>query len=104
MATPVVMAIGKEISNPLFSMIHLSQEFTHLDVMRIVCNYFELMYILSFVAAKNGVLNFFNDHRDSVSEDSLLLDVILNPLLCAFGDLSRNLELNTVKFKIRGGL
>ena len=36
LATPVVMAIGKEISNPLFSMIHLSQELTHLDVMRIV--------------------------------------------------------------------
>ena len=62
------------------------------------------MYILSYDAAKNGVLQFLNDHRDSASEDSLLLDVILNPLLCAIGDLSRNLELNTVKFKIRGGL
>ena len=36
LATPLVMAIGKETSNPLFSMIHLSQELTHLDVMRIV--------------------------------------------------------------------
>jgi hypothetical protein len=36
LATPVVMAIGKETSNPLFSMIHLSQELTHLEVMRIV--------------------------------------------------------------------
>ena len=36
LATPVVMAIGKETSYPLFSMIHLSQELTHLDVMRIV--------------------------------------------------------------------
>ncbi|PWA48188.1 Aminoacyl-tRNA synthetase, class 1a, anticodon-binding [Artemisia annua] len=36
LATPVVMAIGKETSNPLFSVIHLSQMFIHLDVMRIV--------------------------------------------------------------------
>ena len=85
-------------------MIHLSQEFTHLDVMRIVCNYLVLMYILSSVAAKNGVLQFLKDHRDSAYENSLLLDVILHPLLGAIGDLSRNLELNSVKFKIRGGL
>ena len=59
---------------------------------------------MSSVAAKNVVLQFLNDHRDSAYEDSLLLDVILNPLLCAIGDLSRNLELNSVQFKIRGGL
>ena len=40
LATPVVMAIGKETSNPLFSMIHLSQELTHLEVMRIEWNLF----------------------------------------------------------------
>ena len=62
------------------------------------------MYILSYVAAKNGVPQFLDDHRDSTYEDSLLLAIILNPLVCAIGDLSRNLELNSVKFKIRGGL
>ena len=62
------------------------------------------MYILSYVAAKNGVLQILNDHRDSAYEDSLLLDIILHPLGYAIGDLSRNLELNSVKFKIRGGL
>ena len=51
LATPVVMAIGKETSNPLFSMIHLSQEVTHLEVMRIVCNVYDLMYMESIVAA-----------------------------------------------------
>ena len=51
LATPVVMAIGKEISNPLFSMIHLSQEVTLLEVMRIVCNVYDLMYKESIVAA-----------------------------------------------------
>ena len=62
------------------------------------------MYILSSVAAKNGVLQFLHDHRDYTSGDSLLLDIILNPLGYAIGDLSRNLELNSVKIKIRGGL
>ena len=62
------------------------------------------MYILSFDAAKNGVPQILDDHRDLPSEDSLLLDIILNPLVYAIGDLSRNLELNSVKFKIRGGL
>jgi hypothetical protein len=38
LTSPEQTAIGKEISNPLFSMIHLSQDLTHLDVMRIVCN------------------------------------------------------------------
>ena len=52
LTTPVVMAIGKETSNPLFSMIHLSQELTHLEVMRIVCNDYVLMYNWSFVTAK----------------------------------------------------
>jgi hypothetical protein len=98
------MAIGKETSNPLFSMIHLSQVLTHLDVMRIVSNLYVLMYIWSCVAAKNGVFQMLNDHRDSTSEDSLLLMFILNSLSCAIGDLSRNLELNHVKFKIREGL
>jgi hypothetical protein len=74
------MAIGKETSNPLFSMIHLSQEVTHLDVMRIVCNYYVLMYNLSYVAAKNGAFQVFADHTDSTYEDSLLLKFILNPL------------------------
>ena len=52
LTTPVVMAIGKETSHPLFSMIHLSQELTHLEVMRIVFNDHDLMYIWSFVAVK----------------------------------------------------
>lgn len=62
------------------------------------------MYIWSCVAAKNGVFQILADHRDPTYEDSLLLEFILNPLVCAIGDLSRNLELNYVKFKIRGGL
>ena len=62
------------------------------------------MYIMSYIAAKNGVPPILTNHRDLTSDDSLLLDFILNPLVCAIGDLSRNLELNFVKFKIRGGL
>ena len=62
------------------------------------------MYILSYDAAKNGVPQIYGDQRDLTYEASLLLVFILNPLVCAIGDLSRNLELNNVKFKIRGGL
>ena len=71
LTTPLVMAIGKETSNPLFSMIHLSQELTHLDVMRIVWNLFVLMYIWSFVAAKNGVFNLMK-----------IIEIILMKILC----------------------
>ena len=74
-------------------MIHLSQEFTHLDVMRIVCNSYVLMYIQSYVAAKNGAFQFCDDHRDYTYEDSLLLKFILNPLFYVIEDLSRILEL-----------
>ena len=52
LATPVVMAIGKETSFPLVSMIHLSQELIRLEVMRIVCNDYELMVDWSFVVSK----------------------------------------------------
>jgi hypothetical protein len=94
------MAIGKETSNPLFSMIHLSQVLTHLDVMRIVCNLYVLMYNWS-CAAKNGDFQFL-----------VIIEILILLILCCWcsfsilliGDLSRNLELNGVKFKIRGGL
>ena len=52
LATPIVMAIGKETSFPLVSMIHLSQELSRLEVMRIVCNDYELMVHWSFVQLK----------------------------------------------------
>ena len=73
LATPVVMAIGKETSNPLYSMIHLSQELTHLDVMRIVWNYFVLMYIWSCVAAKNGVFQYL-----------LIIEILIMKILCCW--------------------
>ena len=100
MATPVVMAIGKETSNPLFSMIHLSQELTHLDVMRIVWNLFVLMYLLSYVAAKIWCFKFiiiemssfwfFAADVRSKSSEPMIYQEILN--------------LTQVKFKIRGWL
>ena len=51
------------------------------------------MYILSYVAVKNGTFQVFATHRDSTHEDSLLLKFILNPLIFAVEDLSRILEL-----------
>lgn len=67
------MAIGKETSNPLFSMIHLSQELTHLDVMRIVWNLYVLMYISSCVAAKNGDVQFL-----------VIIEILILMLLCCW--------------------
>ena len=74
------MAIGKETSNPLFSMIHLSQELTHLEVMRIVLNLcFDVHLVIC--CCKEWCFEVFADHRDAADEASLLLKFMINPLL-----------------------
>lgn len=45
----------------------------------------------------------YADHRDSADDNSLLV-LCYNPLGMLFGRSIKNLELNQVKFKIRGGL
>ena len=62
------------------------------------------MYIKSFVAAKNEAFQVFADHRDSAEDDSLLVLYYYNLLGMLFRRSIKNLELNQVKFKIRGGL
>ena len=60
------------------------------------------MYLKSFVAAKNGAFKYM-----------LIIEILLKMILCwcsynplgmLFGRSIKNLELNQVKFKIRGGL
>ena len=69
MATPVVMASGKETSNPLkLSMIHLSQELTHLEVMRIVWNLKEGIDVQkSYDAVKTSCWKYVADNEEIIS-------------------------------------
>ena len=68
--------------------------------MKLIC--FDVHYVIC--CCKEWSFQVFADHRDSSEDDSLLVLSYYNPLGMLFRRSIKNLELNQVKFKIRGGL
>ena len=68
--------------------------------MKLIC--FDVHLVIC--CCKEWSFQVFADHRDSAEDDSLLMLFYYNPPGMLFRRSIKNLELNQVKFKIRGGL
>ena len=102
MATPLVMAIGKETSK---SIIFNDSPLTGVNTpgcdensMKLIC--FDV-HLVTW-CCKEWRFHVYDDHWDSTDDDSLLM--LLSLQSSRYERSIKNLELNHVKFKIRGGL